>query len=156
LARFEAVPVEVWHVQEFTYLAPARCAHTLPVQRKPWAAQYWDASDPLAVDGLGAESFADFMWPVSTTLDRLAGLTLASVVVFGHGQFMQALRWSIAHRPQVIGADAMRSFRAFDLSNPIPNCAGFQAAYEDGFWSLVRAMGWTPLTDNGIDVPKWK
>ena len=130
------VSVEIWPVEEFTYLAPARCAHTTGQQRKPWVAQYWDAGDPLAIDGPGAESFADFMWRVSAALDRLAALPLASVALFGHGQFMQALRWSISHRPQIIDAEAMRDFRAFDLAHPIANGAGFEATCGSGGWAL--------------------
>lgn len=137
LARFAAVPVEAWPIQEFTYLAPTRCAHTTPEQRRPWAALFWDAADTLAVDGLEAESFAAFMWRVSAALDRLAGLPLASVALFGHGQHMQAVRWSISSQPLVIDGDAMRAFRAFDLAHPIANCAGFQATHENGSWSLV-------------------
>ena len=134
--RFTAVPVETWAVQEFTYLAPARCAHTTAEQRRPWVAKYWDAADPLAVDGDGAESFAAFMWRVSAALDRLAALPLASVTLFGHGQFMQAVRWSISTRPLVIDADAMRAFHAFDLAHPIANCAHFTALTEGGIWSF--------------------
>lgn len=37
--RFTAAPVQTWAVQEFTYLAPARCAHTTAEQRRPWVAQ---------------------------------------------------------------------------------------------------------------------
>ena len=135
-ARFTSTPMETWAVQEFTYLAPTRCAHTTAEQRRPWVAQYWNAADPLAVDGDGAESFAAFMWRVSAALDRLAELPLASVALFGHGQFMQAVRWSITSRPQVINADAMRAFHAFDLAHPIANCAHFTAGHDGGIWSL--------------------
>jgi hypothetical protein len=76
------------------------------------------------------------MWRVSAALDRLAGLPLASVALFGHGQHMQAVRWSIAHRPQIIDADAMRAFRAFDLAHPIANAAGFEAICDAGSWAL--------------------
>jgi len=136
LAHFVAVPVETWPVQEFTYLAPARCAHTTGEQRKPWVAQYWDTADPLAVDGAGAESFAAFMWRVSSRVDRLGELPLVSVALFGHGQFMQAVRWSIAHRPQIIGAEAMRAFRAFDVAHPIANATGFEATCDASIWAL--------------------
>ena len=135
-ARFTAAPVETWAVQEFTYLAPLRCAHTTAEQRRPWVALYWEAADPLAVDGPGAESFAAFMWRVSAALDRLAELPLASVALFGHGQFMQAVRWSIARRPLVIDAEAMRAFHTFDLAHPIANCAHFTAVSHGGIWSL--------------------
>lgn len=76
------------------------------------------------------------MWRVSAALDRLAALPLASVALFGHGQFMQAVRWSISTRPLVIDADAMRAFHAFDLAYPIANCAHFTAAFDGGIWSL--------------------
>ena len=123
-------------MQEFTYLAPTRCAHTTAEQRRPWVAQYWNAADPLAVDGPDAESFAAFMWRVSAALGRLAELPMASVALFGHGQFMQAVRWSISTRPLVIDADAMRAFHAFDLAHPVANCAHFIAVTERGIWSL--------------------
>lgn len=135
-ARFTAAPVATWAVQEFTYLAPARCAHTTAEQRRPWVAQYWNAADPLAVDGPGAESFAAFMWRVSAALDRLVALPPASVALFGHGQFMQAVRWSITSRPVAIDAEAMRAFHAFDLAHPIANCAHFTAVTNGGIWSL--------------------
>ena len=137
LARFASVPVEAWPIQEFTYLAPARCAHTTPEQRRPWVAQFWDAADTLAVDGPAAESFAAFMWRVSAALDRLAELPLASVALFGHGQHMQAVRWSISRRPLVINAEAMRDFRAFDLAHPISNCEGFTAIHDGRIWTLA-------------------
>jgi len=137
LARFASTPTATWPVEEFTYLAPARCAHTTGEQRKPWVARYWDASDPLAVDGSGAESFASFMGRVAGALDRLAQLPLASVALFGHGQFMQAVRWSIVERPLVIDAAAMGAFRAFDLAHPIANGTHFTAVYDGMDWALV-------------------
>jgi hypothetical protein len=70
------------------------------------------------------------------TLDRLTELPLASVALFGHGQFMQAVRWSITSRPLAIDADAMRAFHAFDLANPITNCAHFTAITDGRIWSL--------------------
>lgn len=53
-------------------------------------------------------------------LSRLNGMT-GKVVVFGHGQFMQAVRWLVVATPHRIDSDAMRSFRAYDMSNPIKN-----------------------------------
>ncbi|GAB7129786.1 hypothetical protein JCM19000A_42940 [Silvimonas sp. JCM 19000] len=116
VARFAAVSVEVWPVEEFTYLSPARCAHTTAQQRRPWVAAFWQAADPLAVDGPGAESFAAFVGRVQIAPDRLAALQVASVALFGHGQLMQALRWWIVQRPAALDTDAMRAFRAFDLA----------------------------------------
>ncbi len=97
-AAVPAVPAEPGRSRNLPTWRRPRCAHTTGEQRKPWVAQYWDAADPLAIDGPGGESFAALMWCVSSTLDRLAELPLVSVALFGHGQFMQALRWSIAHQ----------------------------------------------------------
>src|SRR5262245_42062403 len=36
-ARFPHVPLEVWPVQEFTYLALKRCFNTTSEQRQPWS-----------------------------------------------------------------------------------------------------------------------
>lgn len=57
--RFPDVPVEVWPVEELTFLEPARYAGTTAEQRRPWVAVYWQAADPFSVDGPGAELFAD-------------------------------------------------------------------------------------------------
>ena len=96
----------------------------------------WDAADPLVVDGAGAESFAAFMWCVARTLARLGESPLVSVALFGHGQFMQALRWSISHRPQILDVDAIRACRAFDMAHPIANAGGFEATCNAGIWAL--------------------
>lgn len=137
VARFAAVLVQTWPIEEFTYLSPARCAHTTAEQRRPWVAAFWQAADPLAVDGPGAESFAALVGRVQIALDRLAALPVASVVMFGHGQFMQALRWWIVQRPAVLDAEAMRAFRDFDLAHPIANGDGFTVVHDGHAWSLA-------------------
>jgi len=137
VARFASVPVVTWAIEEFTYLSPARCAQTTVDQRRPWVAAFWQAADPLAVDGPGAESFADFVGRVRTALDRLAALPAASVAMFGHGQFMQTLRWWVAESPARLDADAMRAFRAFDLAHPIANGGGFSIHHDGRAWALA-------------------
>jgi broad specificity phosphatase PhoE len=137
LTRFPGVPWDVWPVQEFTYLSPGRCAHTTAAQRRPWALAFWQVADPLAVDGPGAESFSELVARVQAALDRLAALPVASVALFGHGQFMQAVRWWIVGKPAAPDADAMRDFRAFDLAHPIANCASFHAVHDGGAWLLI-------------------
>ena len=137
VARFAAVPVQTWPIEEFTYLSPPRCAHTTAEQRQPWVAAYWQAADPHAVDGPGAESFAAFVGRVQAAHDRLTALPVASVAVFGHGQFMLALRWWMTERPATIDADTMRAFRAFNLAHPIANGGGFSMAHDGRAWSLA-------------------
>lgn len=137
LSRFSMVPSEIWPVHEFTYLSPSRCKSTTAEDRRPWVNEFWERSDPNMLDGPGAECFAGFIARVQATLDRLAVQRIASVAVFSHGQFLQALRWLLLHRPASIDSQAMRAFRAIDLVSPIANGEGFTAAYENDSWILL-------------------
>jgi broad specificity phosphatase PhoE len=116
-------------LQEFTYLATARCAHTVAEQRRLWVVQYWDAADPLAVDGSGAESFAAFIWRVSAVLDLLAESPLVPVALFGHGEFMQApspvAPWSSTAMPCALFTPS--TCRPSPIARAVP---------DGGIWSL--------------------
>lgn len=50
-----------WQIQEFTYLAPARCVNTTANERKVMVDDFWVRSDPDYVDGQGAESFSQLI-----------------------------------------------------------------------------------------------
>lgn len=121
IKRFPGVPVEVWPCEEFTYLSPARCADTTAAERKPWVDSYWNSADPDFEDGPGTESFTHLIQRARSVLRRLHEMT-GTVVIFGHGQFMQAARWLVVASPERINSDAMRSFRLFDRANSINNC----------------------------------
>jgi broad specificity phosphatase PhoE len=41
IARFPGVPVEVWPIEEFTYLQPARWNGTRSAERMPHLERYW-------------------------------------------------------------------------------------------------------------------
>ncbi|NPT42123.1 histidine phosphatase family protein [Paraburkholderia sp. 1N] len=141
LTKFPTVPSEIWSVQEFTYLAPARCVGTSAEQRRSWVDAYWDASNPTLVDGPGAESFAAFIGRVRTALDcfrLLHGASDVTVAMFGHGQFLQAMRWLILNGIEVIDADAMRSFRIVDQHCPIRNADGFVATFDGRSWTVEQ------------------
>jgi broad specificity phosphatase PhoE len=120
IERFPGVPVEIWPVEEFTYLSPGRCANTTAAERKPWVESYWISADPECVDGPGTESFASLIQRATECLRRLNGMS-GTIAVFGHGQFMQAVRWLIAESPERIDDEAMRAFRKFDLEKIIVN-----------------------------------
>lgn len=128
LRKFTSVSRDTWPIQEFTYLSPVICAHTSMQQRQTWVSAYWEASNPTYVDGLGAESFHIFIERVRTSLNRFLKLPSTpdhSIVVFGHGQFLQAMRWLIQDDRKSIDADAMRTFRAIDRAirdTGIANC----------------------------------
>lgn len=134
LERYPDVPLHFWPIHEFTYLSPALCAGTSAAMRRPWVEAFWNDADPLSIHGSGAESFFGFFARVDAALERFASLPGTSGAVFGHGQFMQAIRWRIAHPNAVIDADAMRDFRCLDLAHPIANTQGFLASFDGLAW----------------------
>lgn len=79
IARFPDALVEVWPIEEFTYLHPARWNGTAAADRRPHVERYWTAADPDWCDGEGAESFAGFLRRVEAALARLAALPPASL-----------------------------------------------------------------------------
>lgn len=135
IQRFPGVPVEVWPVEEFTYLSPSRCANTTAADRKPWVDSYWISADPEYVDGPGNESFAGLIERARECLRRLHGMS-GTVAVFGHGQFIQAVRWLIAESPERIDGEAMRAFRRYDLGNMITNCQAVTIEHDSQRWLL--------------------
>lgn len=135
IERFPEVPVEVWPVEEFTYLSPSRCANTTAADRRPWVEGYWTSSDPEFVDGPGTESFASLIQRARESLRRLRGMS-GLVAVFGHGQFIQAVRWLIVESPVRIDSAAMRDFRAFDLEHPISNCQMITIGHDGQRWEI--------------------
>jgi len=132
--RYPDVPLELWAVEEFTYLAPARLVGTTQAQRKPAADAYWHAGDQAAIDGPGAESFAQLLQRAQAMLDQLAACAAQQVVVFSHGQFIRAVAWLILHGEQAGEPALMRRFRALDTAQPLANCAGYQLALGGDGW----------------------
>lgn len=135
IGRFPDVPVEVWPVEEFTYLSPSRCANTTAADRRPWVESYWTSADPECLDGPGTESFASLIQRARESLRRLHGMT-GLVTVFGHGQFIQAVRWLVAESPERIDSEAMRAFRTFDLDHAITNCQVITINHDGHRWLL--------------------
>jgi broad specificity phosphatase PhoE len=126
--RFPGVPVEQWPVHEFTYLEPSRWNGTSRKSRLSAIEAYWQAADPEYQDGPGAESFAKLLRRVENALNRLAnGSDCGNVLVFTHGQFMQAVRLTLCF-PEATDCDKMRRFVALDREYPIGNCSVYQAA----------------------------
>jgi len=110
MERFPDVTVEVWPIQEFTYLQPSRWDGTLSSERMPYIELYWAAADPEFCDGDGAESFTTMLSRVRASLDRLETLPAESLVyVFSHGQFIQAVR-SLVLDSELSDREKMRKF----------------------------------------------
>lgn len=119
IARFPDVPVETWPVQEFTYLSPNRCVGTTAA-RRPLVEDYWQRCDPAYVDGPGAEAFSALLERVRLMRHRLSEAAAGFVLVFTHGQVMQAFR-QLGAFPDRDDQALMAGFLAADQEAPIRN-----------------------------------
>ncbi|RMR86326.1 Phosphoglycerate mutase protein [Pseudomonas coronafaciens pv. striafaciens] len=128
--------MDIWQVEEFTYLSPGRFASTTQADRKPAADDYWRTADAMAVDGPGAESFARLLARAQSMLDRLSGLNVENVAIFSHGQFIRAVAWLIKHGQAAGQPEQMREFRRLDALVQMRNCDSYQLALTDGRWSV--------------------
>jgi broad specificity phosphatase PhoE len=110
IKRFQGVPVEIWPIQEFTYLEPSRWNGTLKADRLPHIVRYWEQADPGYCDGAGAESFAMLLRRAAVALERLQKLPEGDLVyAFSHGQFIQAVR-SLVTESELSDRENMRRF----------------------------------------------
>jgi 2,3-bisphosphoglycerate-dependent phosphoglycerate mutase len=119
--RFPHVPIEIWPVQEFTYLSPVRCANTTVEQRRPLVDAYWQACDPALIDGPGAESFAQMLNRVREAARRAEKSAANTIAIYTHGHIMQAWRLLATSPATTDKADMARYFKAF-LAQPVANC----------------------------------
>jgi broad specificity phosphatase PhoE len=138
-SAFPAVPLETWPIQEFTYLEPARCVNTTVAQRREWVKEYWNQANPSFLEGDGAESFIEFVWRAQSFLERLETHPAEDIVVFSHGQFINAVAWLVERQPIDIGSRAMTDWREYEIANHVENCGGYQLMYEqsDNGWRLI-------------------
>ncbi len=110
ITRFPQVAVEIWPIQEFTYLQPSRWNGTRSTERMPHIERYWAEADPEFMDGEGAESFNALLSRAEDALRRLSEMPRdALVYVFSHGQFIQAVR-SLVTEPELTASEKMRGF----------------------------------------------
>ena len=136
LQRYPNNQREIWPVQEFTYLAFDRCRDTTVQERQPMATEFWDRNDPAYKDGIGAESYAEFMNRVESTWRRLQTESIArDVVIFTHAQFIKAAIWFALHPGDHLSEKGMRRFRHFLYSFPVPNGAIVRTRLEPTFWT---------------------
>ena len=130
------VPLEIWPVQEFTYLDRQWCLNTTLAERIPMAREYWDRNDPNYVDGEGPESFAGMMGRVDDMWKRLlAGYDDKWVVVFSHAIFIRAALWHWMGGSERVSETGMKRFRSFLRAYAIPNAALLKARYDGEFWA---------------------
>ena len=124
LARFPTVPHQEWLVQEFTYLAPSRYVGSTIMERLPHSDRYWQQNDPLFVDGIGAESFADLIGRAQVAQAQIQELDGEFAAIFSHGRFIRAVIWvMLTHLKagSTISAKQMQQFYHFIHSFSVPN-----------------------------------
>ncbi len=135
LERFPAVRQEVWPVHEFTYLARFRGQLTTPEQRRPAAEAYWQRCDPFYREGEGAETFAELVQRIQSTLERLRQQEPGFVVIFGHATFMRVMYWTLFTGSFAVSVERMRQYSAIGLLLKIPNTAIITLRFgADGLW----------------------
>ncbi len=121
--RYPAARLEIWPVQEFTYLCPARCKATTTGDRLPMVREYWARGNAAHCDGDGAESLDGFLSRVRAQTCRLLACPEPRVAVVSHAQFIGAVLW-LARRPgcpERLDPARMADFRAFIEAAPLAN-----------------------------------
>lgn len=120
IKTFSRAQQEEWPVHEFTYLAEAKTAWTTRQQRYQAVQQFWMNNDPNYSDGAGAESFKQFITRAYHVLECLRENKGTFIVVFTHGQFIQAVLWLLHTKPKYIDFTSKPAFRHFWRGQTIP------------------------------------
>ena len=129
--KFPGIEIDIWPIQEFTYLAPASCVGTSWKERKPRIDAYWRRLQPESVDGPGAESFEDLLKRANAFLRRIALFDDGLKIVVSHGQFMQAAMMLAEEGPLSPHA-AMANFLARQQRGSFGNCERLRLVASDG------------------------
>ena len=105
-------------------------------KRRPLMESYWASADPECDDGPSSDSFSDHIGRARSVLLKFYGGT-GTMTVFGHGQFMQVVRWVIIDLQDRIDLVTIRiAFQDFGNVRPILlSYAGPVKEQGDGFVS---------------------
>lgn len=122
IEKFPTVKVETWAIEEFTYLAAARCQNTTWMTRAPFVQEFWTRSEPAFCDGDGAESFAAFWQRAINANEQIKFAAPDKTVIFCHGQTMRAIIWLFLQKMDATPA-TMQAFYYFLKAVTIPNAA---------------------------------
>lgn len=116
---------------------------------------YWSRSDPAFTDGEGAESFLDFVSRAQAFLHKLAKHPAQDIVVFSHGQLINAVAWLIEIQPQQIDGRAMADWRQYEIANHVPNCGECLLSKDpdEAGWRVSRSAPEEPRMDTTWRVP---
>jgi broad specificity phosphatase PhoE len=121
LKRFPHVETVTLPIQEFTYLAPEQWRGTTNEDRRQAVEAFWSRNHAYHCDGEGAESFAEFMERVESTLQWLQEKQAQKVVLVCHEFFIRAVLWRCFCPSLERAIDSMSVFRAWQQSAKVPN-----------------------------------
>ncbi len=151
IERFPDIEVQEWPVHEFTNLNPSLWNGTLPEDRAPHVAAFWERCDPSFRDGGIAESFASLMDRARNTLSQLASLPAHfHVYIFSHGYFINAIR-SLITDPELSDLERMKIFVSSFEASPVRNTQRFELSYSDSRWKITHEVAPAALASNGLD-----
>ncbi|MBI6673884.1 MULTISPECIES: histidine phosphatase family protein [Pseudomonas] len=138
-SAFPAVPLETWPIQEFTSLEPARYVNTTVAQRRDWVKEYWNQANPSFLEGDGSESFIEFVSRAQSFLERLEAHPAKDIVVFSHGQFINAVAGFVERQPTEIDSRIMTDWREYEIAYHVANCDGCRLVRDQGNfgWRLM-------------------
>ena len=122
MGRCPEVRVEIWDVQEYTYLNPLKYVGTTENERGVFARSHWERCDPLWNDGGGAESFVEFIARVDTALSRLRSAEGQWTMVFSHGYFIKAAELRMRDPAAPVDATLMARFGSARKQGVPGNC----------------------------------
>ena len=138
LDRFPHLSLEIWPIQEFTYLDPHNWIGSTPAQRRPTVQAYWSTNDPYYSDGPFCESIVTLLSRADSALQRIKALASKHqfIVLFSHSQFMHAIAIQ-ALEPQFSPAEKMRLISAGGSGARFRNCQTLELQLINGRWGAV-------------------
>ena len=90
IEKYPDVTVEIWNVQEFSFLDADRCNDTTHDERSLIRREYIAKNNLNLIHGRGTESFNQTLQRVDDMLDKLKDIDKNKfVVIFTHGHFMR-------------------------------------------------------------------
>lgn len=144
IRRYPGVPVLEMDIGEFTPLSPELCQGTTKDERQEWRQSFWSAADHDSIHGPGAESFAMFWGRVDAFVRQVEHLYrdgIRNALVFGHGQFLQAVRYRAKQKHHSPCSMVMKRFWLLNNEVPVRNASGFILGFKDDFWWVEKDDG---------------
>lgn len=119
MQKWADVPMEIWPIQEFTYLSPIKYQNKTAAERTKIIHNYWQQAIPSYCDGDDCESFSNFIHRLNMFHQALLNKS-GFLVIFGHGQFFKAFLLGCQHGFFATSA-WMTLFRQQETTQPMLN-----------------------------------